>query len=144
MNFTRLDEKSLKRLAEYLSEKKQNCEIFSVGAGFENGKVFVMRLDYYLGLGHDCNECTLAVITEKEIFTVLAEEFGIGHCFRVVGIETEYGITEPTEYQSEFYKYIEQSGEILGVYSNIFYDYFDNEENKKYEKEMRLKYGIKL
>lgn len=143
MDFTRLDEKSLKRLAEFLSEKKKNCEIFSVGAGFENGKVFVMWLDYYLGLGHDCNECTLAVITEKEIFTVLAEESGFSDCFRVVGIETEYGITEPTEYQSKFYKYIEQSGEILGVYSDHCSYYFDNEENEKYEKEMRLKYGIK-
>ena len=94
MNFTRLDEKSLKRLAEYLTEKK--------------------------------------------------EESGIGDCFRVIGIETEYGITEPTEYQSEFYKYIEQSGEMLGVYSDICHDYFDNEENEKYEKEMRMKYGIKL
>ncbi len=143
MDFTRLDEKSLKRLAEFLSEKKQNCEVFSVGAGFEDGKVFVMRLDYYLGLGHDCNECTLAVITENEIFMVLAEESGIGDWFRVVGIETEYGITEPTEYQSKFYKYIKQSGEILDVYSEIYFEYFDNEENEKYEKEMRLKYGIK-
>ncbi|MDE5557546.1 MAG: hypothetical protein K2J32_07615 [Ruminococcus sp.] len=140
MDFTRLDEKSLKRLAEFLSEKKQNCELFSVGAGFEDGKVFVMRLDYYLGLGHDCNDCKLAVITENEIFMVLAEESGIGDLFRVVGIETEYGIIEPTEYQSKFYKYIEQSGKILDIYSEI---YFDNEENEKYEKEMRLKYGIK-
>ena len=143
MDFTRLDEKILKRFAEFLSEKKQNCEMFSVGAGFEDGKVFVIRLDYHLGLGHDCNECTLAVITEKEIFMVLAEESGIGDCFRVVGIETEYGIIEPTEYQSKFYKYIEQSGEILGVYSDICFEYFYNEKNEKYEKEMRLKYGIK-
>ena len=143
MDFTRLDKKSLKRLAEFLSEKKQNCEIFSVGAGFEDGKVFVMRLDYYLGLGHDCNRCTLAVITENEIFMVLAEESGIGDLFRVVGIETEYGIIEPTEYQSKFYKYIEQSGKILDIYSEIYFEYFDNEENEKYEKEMHLKYGIK-
>lgn len=145
MKFTRLDNRTLERLAEFLLYSNQrygeDC-IFSAGAEFENEKVFIVIIDCYLGLGHDPNQFTLAVITENEIFRAVTEESG--DLFEVVFIENKYGdIIQPTEYQLKFYKYIEQSGKILNPFNFILSEYFEDEENKRHEKEMRLKYGIK-
>ncbi len=119
LELTRLDEKTIDRYAKFLLEKGKITDSLTAGIILNNGNLIIIVYNFESGLAHCPDTCDYAVITKDNIFIANEKE--------------TYDIVNKVVKVS---KYELPDGYDLADF------WVDNDDEDKYENNMRKKYGF--